>query len=102
MAEMLVGRHGRSNDGVKTHSGRGHTCLWWDLALVERKQWQVEQSGCWMVTEAAPQIRTFRVSPEGTGFWDDCGTGGLLHSTLPNLQCPHNSKDTSLLQKHNS
>ena len=28
VAEMLVGRHGRSNDGVKMHSGRGHTCLW--------------------------------------------------------------------------
>lgn len=26
---------------------------------------QVEQRGCWMVTEAAPQIRAFRVSPEG-------------------------------------
>lgn len=60
---------------------------------------QVEQRGCWTVIEAAPQITAFSVSPEGTGFWDDCGTGGLLHSTLPNLRCPHNSQDTSLSAK---
>lgn len=46
---------------------------------------QVEQRECWTVTEAAPQIMAFSVSPEGTGFWDDCGIGDLLHSTLPNL-----------------
>lgn len=46
---------------------------------------QVEQRECWTVTEAAPQIMVFSISSEGTGFWDDCGIGGLLHSTLPNL-----------------
>lgn len=26
-----------------THSGRGHTWLWEDMAVVERKQWQVDK-----------------------------------------------------------